>query len=105
MHVIDVEPGIDRAGHPFERPAPVLVDEFVPVAGYAVSTAALGEGGDEPGMPIEDRAAGIEGEDSDALHRTPPSPGARPPAPATTKFSAINLTRGSALVSSIARSA
>src|SRR4051794_33292274 len=72
MHVVDIEPGIDRAGYARQCPAAILVGEIVPVMEEAGASAGLGKRFDEPGMPIEDRAAGIKGQEPDALHRAAP---------------------------------
>ena len=68
VHVVDVETGIDRAGHPTQRAAAILVRQRVPVALDTLGGAPCRHCRGQAGMPVEHRAAGIEGKDLDLFH-------------------------------------
>jgi hypothetical protein len=68
VHVVDVETGIDRAGHPAQRAAAMLVRQRAPVALDTVRGAPCRHCRGQAGMPIEHRAAGIKGKDLYLFH-------------------------------------
>jgi hypothetical protein len=63
MDIVDVEIWLDRAQHPPQRTAAVLIGKFMPVMGNVAAATTFVERCGDAAVPIEDRAAGIEGED------------------------------------------
>ncbi len=51
--------------HPAQRAAAQVVCDVMPVLVEAVAGAGLSQCGGEAGVPVEDRAAGVEGEGAD----------------------------------------
>jgi hypothetical protein len=68
VHVVDGEAGIDLAGHPTQRAEAMLVRQRVPVALYTARGAPCRHGRGQTGVPVEHRAAGIEGKDLYLFH-------------------------------------
>ena len=68
VHVVDVEAGIDRVGHPAQRAAAMLVRQRMPVALDTVRGAPCRHRRGQAGMPVEHRAAGVEGKDLYVFH-------------------------------------
>src|SRR6516164_3151158 len=104
MDVVDVEARIDGAEHPFQRAAPIFIGESMPIALDPAPGTALGEHGDETALPVEDRAAAVEGQHLDRLHLTSLQP-ARTRAAGTMKLPAISRSRSSSLVCRASRNA
>src|SRR5580700_2112433 len=94
MYVVDVKGGLDGAEHPLQRATSVLIGKGMPIALDATARPALGERGNKPGVPVEDRAPGVEGQNLDSLHCCPPQ---RTRAVGTMKLPAISLSRSSSL--------
>jgi hypothetical protein len=71
MHIVDVEAGIDAAKHPLQRASTIVIGYLVPISVNAVAPARLDKCPNDPRMPIENGAAGIEGKCLDPLHEAP----------------------------------
>ncbi len=68
MHVIDIEVRTNLPGHHLERPPPVFVGRRRPVGGNAAPGSRGGQGSRNAAVPVEDRAAGVEGQGFDRQH-------------------------------------